>query len=306
MVHLKYIASRRDPALWETTMTSMQRAVEAALEQASKGLEIDVSKGLLSLDHGQFEEIAIQTLSPYSTYYDWKKDVSCPNEYGQTLAHLAVTLGYIRLLEQLISWEIDLSVRDTTGATALHFAYLYDHPECVSLLTRSGANQQIPGEPGRKASAMTCPGDSGASFSGTLDGSSDLTCEHATSVTDREELLGTERVSGPKRPREKNGFDPRLANLLECGANSLGSTDSDLNSRSPSTGPTDTGAVEVQPPGVIAQGLVISLLIQTALLMLVSPQDSQTANKLPHQGAVLILRRDIPIQVRAKAPWGPL
>ena len=302
MVHVKYIASQRNPELWETTMTSMQRAVEAALKRAPTGLELDASKGLLSPDHGQFEEIAIQILSSYSTYNDWKKDVSCPNEYGQTLAHLAVTLGYIRLLEQLISWEIDLSVGDITGATALHFAYLYERPECVSLLTRSGANQQIRGELDRKAYAMTWPDDSGGSFEGTLHDSSDSTSEHAASITDREETLGTECVSGPKWPREKNRFDPRRANSLECGTNSLGSADINLNPRLPTTDPTDPGAVEVQPPRVSAQGICIPLLIQTSFLMLVSTQDPQTTNRLFHQGAMAILRRGIPIQLRPKTP----
>ena len=182
MVLVKYIASRRNPALWETTMASMQRTVEAALEQGPKGSELDASRGLLSLDHGQFEESVIQILSAYSTCYDWKKDVSCPNGYGQTLAHLAVTLGYIRLLEQLISWEIDLSVRDTTGATALHFAYIYDHPECVSLLTRSGANQQIRGELGRKPAPLpSLPAPSGQSAGD--DGSTSIQQEGVQSST---------------------------------------------------------------------------------------------------------------------------
>ncbi len=279
-------------------MTSMQRAVETALEQDPKGPEPDASKGLLSLDHGQFEEIAIQILSSYSTGYDWKKDVSCSNGFGQTLAHLAVTLGYIRLLEQLISWEIDLSVKDTTGATALHFAHLYDHPECVSLLTRSGANQQIHGEFGRKPDTMTLPDDSGASLNETLDDPSDFASEHTTSTTDGEEMLGTERVSGPI---DKNRFDPRQTNLLECGTNSPRSVNIDLNHRSPTTNPIESGAVEVQPPGVGAQGIGIALLIQTASLMLVSTQDPQTANELSYQGAMPILRRDIPIRVRPRA-----
>ena len=305
MVLVKYIASRRNPALWEATMTSMQRAAEAALEQGLNGAEFDASKGPLSLDQGQFEEIAIQILSSYSTRYDLKKDVSCPNGYGQTLAHLAVTLGYIRLLEQLISWEIDLSVRDTTGATALQFAYLYDHPECVSLLTRSEANQQMCGELGREPYAMTWPDDSGAS-NGPLDNSSDLTSEHATSITDRVEKPGTERISGPKWPIEKHRFDPRQANLLEWVTNSFRSVDIDLTHRSPTTNPTEPGTVEVQSPGVSAQSIGIALLIQAAFLMLVSTQDPQTANILSHQGATPILRRDISIQVRPRALSRPL
>jgi len=241
-------------------MTSMQRVVETAMEQVPKDLEPDASKGLLSRDHGQLEEIAIQILSSYSTYYDWKEAVSYPNEYGQTLAHLAGTLGYIRLLEQLISWEIDLSVRDTTGATAFHFACLYDYPECVSLLTRHGANQQIRDEPGQKTYAMTWPGDSGASFNGTVDDSSDLASEYTASITDGEEMLGTERALDPKWLREKRRFDLRQAKLLECGANSLGSADTDLKPRPPTTDPTETGAVEVQALGVSARGITISLI----------------------------------------------
>ena len=254
MVHVKYIASRRNPALLDATMTLMQRAVEAALEQGCGGSELDASKGLLSLDHRQFEQIAIQILSPYSTCYDWKKDVSCPNGYGQTLAHLAATLGCIRLLEQLISWEIDLSVRDATGATALHFAYLYGHPECVSLLTPGGANQQIRGELGRKPYAMTWPNDSGASLNGTLDDLSDFTSDRATSIADREEMPGTERVSGPRWTVEKNRFDPRQANSLECGTSSVRSVHIDLDHRSPTTNPIETGIVEVQPQGYTIQG----------------------------------------------------
>jgi hypothetical protein len=142
MVHVKYITSLGELALCEITPTPTWRVVEASMQQASRGLKPYASKGLPSLDHGQFEEIAIYTLSSYSMHCDWTEAVSCPNEYGQTLAHLAVTLGYTRLLEQLISWKIDLSVRDAAGATALHFACLFDRPDCVPLLTRNGADQQ--------------------------------------------------------------------------------------------------------------------------------------------------------------------
>ena len=229
---VKFIASQRNPALWEATVTSMQRAVEAAMGQASGGLEPGPSNALQSLDHRQFEEVAIQILSSYSTNRDWKRAVSYPNGYGQTLAHLAVNLGYTRLLERLICWEIDLSVRDATGATALDFAYLYDHPDCVALLTRNGADHQVCNE--------LDEGD--VSFNGTLE-SSRLTSERAGSTADREEALGAGRDLGPKRLREKPKFDPRQ---FECGTNSLRLGGVDLNPESPTTG---TGVVEVQPPG---------------------------------------------------------
>ena len=241
MIHVKFIASRRNPALWEATVTSMQRAVEAAMEQASGGLEPGASNDLQSLDHLQFEEVAIQILSSYSTYHDWKGAVSCPNEYGQTLAHLAVTLGYTRLLERLISWEIDLSVRDATGVTALHFAYLYDHPDCVALLTRNRANQQIRDEPGRRLFAMSWPDDNDISSNEVLDKSSDLAPEHAGSITDKEHVLVSKWL------REKSRFNPRQANLFECGTNSFGLADVRLNPQS--TIDPSAGAVEIQPPG---------------------------------------------------------
>ena len=184
----------------------------------------------------------MQILDSYSMHYDWGKAVSRPNEYGQTLAHLAVALGYTRLLEQLISWKIDLSVRDATGATALHFACRFDRPDCVSLLTRNGANQQIE------------PDESDASSNGTLNQSSDLASEHAGCITDREETLGAERDPVPKWLREENEFDPRRAKLLEFGANSTGLANLDSNPGPPNpgpptTGPTETGAIGTQLPG---------------------------------------------------------
>ena len=262
MVHVKYIASRKDPALWETTMTSMQRAVEAAMEQASRGFEPDSSRGLQCLDHSQFEQTAIHLLRSYSTYDDWKKAVSYPNEYGQTLAHLAVTLGYTRLLEQLISWEIDLSVRDSTGATALHFAYLYDHPNCVPLLTQNGTDHPIRDGPGRKPFAMPWPYDSDASFNGICDDSPDLASEHVGSITDREEMLEAERVLVPTCLGKQNRFAPRQATFEF--------SDLDLNPRSPTIDTVESSPYGVQPPGATGAqsiGMTPSISDKLAFLM---------------------------------------
>lgn len=232
MVHVKYIASRGNRSLW--AMPTNPR------KQAFWDLEPDSNKGLHSLNHDQFEEVAIQTLSPYSTQHDWGTVVSCPNEHGQTLAHFAVTLGYPHLLEQLIAWKIDLSARDAMGATALQLAYLYNRPDCVSLLTQNGGDQQVCDE----------PDESGVTFSGMRDKSSDLAPEHVGSTKTREERLGTERVLVPK---EESGFDPRQTNISECGTNSLGLAGLDLSTRSPTTGAMETGTVKVQPPGPSAQ-----------------------------------------------------
>ena len=233
MVHVKYVTSQRNPALCEETPTSTRRAVQASVQRAYKNVEPDISKGLQSLDHVQFEEIAIQILNSCSMHHNWRDAVSCPNEFGQTLAHLAVTLGYTRLLAQLISWKIDLSVRDTTGATASHFACLFDRPDCAALLIRNAADQQR----------------YDVSFKGTLNQSSDLASEYAGCITDREETPKAERDLVPKGLKEENKFDPRRANLLECGASSVERANLDLNPGSPATDPTETGAIGVRPPG---------------------------------------------------------
>ena len=234
MVHVKYVTSQRNPALCEETGASTRQAVQASVQQAYKNLEPDISKGLQSLDPVQFEEIAIQILNSCSMHRNWRNAVSCPNEFGQTLAHLAVTLGYTRLLAQLISWMIDLSVRDTTGATALHFACLFDRPDCAALLIRNAADQEL----------------YDVSFKGTLNQSFELASEYAGCITDREETPRAERDLVPKGLKEENNFDPRSAHLLQCGASSVERANLDLNPGSPVTDPTETGTIGVGRPGV--------------------------------------------------------
>lgn len=210
MVHVRYIASQASQTLLKMTTTP-------TVQQAGRILEPDSSIGLQPLEDDQLEEIAIQILSSCSPYHDWRKVVSLPNEYGQTLAHLAITLGYTRLLEQLILWEIDHPARDVMGATALHFAHLYNRPDCVSLLTRNAADWQISDEPGERD----------VPFNRILNESSDLASAHAGSTT----------------------------NLLGCGTNSLGLAGVDLNPKSPKTDRTATGAVAMEPLGAGVQGM---------------------------------------------------
>ena len=100
------------------------------------------------------EEFSIQFLCIYSTQPHWRQVVSSPNRYGQTLAHISVTLGYFQLLQHLFKWEIDINTTDKMGLTALHYAYLFKQEECARFLIHSGANQFILDGLGRSPSDL--------------------------------------------------------------------------------------------------------------------------------------------------------
>ena len=106
------------------------------------------------LDEVDLEELAINFLCPYSTHPDWKQIISSSNEYGQTIAHISVTLGYFRLLRHLSRWDIDLGIVDNLGSTALHYAYIFRQAECARFLIHSGANALILDNLGRSPSDL--------------------------------------------------------------------------------------------------------------------------------------------------------
>jgi hypothetical protein len=101
------------------------------------------------LEEGNTEDISIYFLRPYSTHPNWKQIVSTCNDYGQTLAHIAVTLGYSRLLQHLVKWQVDLNVVDSMGLSALHYAYLLKQEECAKVLIHSGVDRFILDDLGR-------------------------------------------------------------------------------------------------------------------------------------------------------------
>jgi len=100
------------------------------------------------------EEISIHFLRTYSVHPNWKQIISSCNDHGQTVAHTSVTLGYLRLLRQLFTWEIDLNVVDNMGLTALHYAYLFKQEECAKFLIQSGVDQFILDDLGRSPSDL--------------------------------------------------------------------------------------------------------------------------------------------------------
>ena len=106
------------------------------------------------LEDVNLEDISIRFLCTYSTHPSWKQIVSSRNGYGQTIAHIAVTLGYFRLLQHLSTWQIDVNAMDDMGSTALHYAYLFTQGECARLLIDSGADPFILDDLGRAPSNL--------------------------------------------------------------------------------------------------------------------------------------------------------
>ena len=101
------------------------------------------------LEEEKLEDSSIFLLCTYSTHPDWKQIVSTCNDHGQNLAHIAVTLGYTRLLRHLFKWKIDLNVVDSMGLSALHYAYLFKQEECAKFLIHSGVDRFILDDLGR-------------------------------------------------------------------------------------------------------------------------------------------------------------
>jgi len=58
---------------------------------------------------------------------------------GRSLLHLAASLGFHTLTEELIRRGADLDKRDTNGYTALHYSTFYGHAMCAQILIQAGA-----------------------------------------------------------------------------------------------------------------------------------------------------------------------
>jgi len=100
------------------------------------------------------EDISVHFLQAYSIHPNWRQIISSRNDYGQTMAHISVTLGYLRLLRHLFTWGINLNAVDNTGLTALHYAYLFKQGECARFLIHSGVDQFILDDLGRSFSDL--------------------------------------------------------------------------------------------------------------------------------------------------------
>ena len=110
-----------------------------------------------ALEVDRLEEVAIDFLSNCRRAEDWKVTISSCNKHGQTLAHVSVMLGYLKLLRYLITWGMDLNLADFQGCTALHYALHCNKVECAIFLIGSGADETILDRRGEDAWALNPP-----------------------------------------------------------------------------------------------------------------------------------------------------
>ena len=101
------------------------------------------------IDDRELEELGVRFLATISDSPRWGEDLSAFDENHQTIAHLCVLSGYTRLLTKVVDWGIDLDVRDVSGLTALHCAYLREDWDCVRILKEAGANEYVRDNLGR-------------------------------------------------------------------------------------------------------------------------------------------------------------
>ena len=104
--------------------------------------------------HDEIETAIIQALAPLQDTQDFGEVISKTNDHKQTLAHFAVHFGYTTLLRQLVGWNIDLSIADVNGFTALHCAYKKGDRVCVDLLLEKGASETVVDVLGRAPSQL--------------------------------------------------------------------------------------------------------------------------------------------------------
>ncbi|KAK9461261.1 uncharacterized protein V1516DRAFT_624531 [Lipomyces oligophaga] len=82
-------------------------------------------------------DLAECTDSPYEMALDLQ------NKNGQTMLHLAATIGFQSLVSALICREASVSIRDASGYTPLHCAVMQGHTEIVRRLLSTGADPLI-------------------------------------------------------------------------------------------------------------------------------------------------------------------
>jgi len=115
----------------------------------------------------EIETAIIQALAPLQDTLDFEELISKTNDHNQTLAHFAVLFGYIDLLKMLVGWNIDLTIADVNGLTALHCAYMKGDKACVELLLEKGVSETVLDALGRAPSHLMPEGFNSLNDHGT-------------------------------------------------------------------------------------------------------------------------------------------
>jgi hypothetical protein len=131
---------------WQSTLLAM---IESQLK-GDRQPEEDQGVGVAGrIAEARLEAVLIECLSARSAETFWNQTISKTNQYGHTMAHLAVIYRCNQLLRRLISWGIDLDIVDGGGCTALHYAYMTAQGESVAILIEAKANHLVVDDLGR-------------------------------------------------------------------------------------------------------------------------------------------------------------
>ena len=189
---IRSVYHKADEATLQKTYASVQRSL------ATMNTHLDLTLSTRN-DHPEgaetcprpedvnWEEVFIFFLRTYSAHPNWKQIISSCNDYGQTMAHISVTLGQLRLLRHLFTWGINLNAVDNVGLTALHYAYLFKQEHCAKFLIQSGVNRFILDDLGRSPSDLDPSLDVG--FHSIMDTDADSHADAASLIEYDTEML---------------------------------------------------------------------------------------------------------------------
>ncbi|KAI0878860.1 hypothetical protein GGS24DRAFT_442338, partial [Hypoxylon argillaceum] len=148
-----------DPAGFARTILYSQTSASGSGNQASHGSNNTFSR--FSLGSGEAVESSLLRIlevidldeSPEVSRLDLR------GSSGQTMLHLACSLGFVRFVAGLLTRGANVHIRDEGGFTPLHMAAMNGHSEIVRRLIAKGADRNTQSRSGRTPSdvAMSLP-----------------------------------------------------------------------------------------------------------------------------------------------------
>ncbi|KAI0539133.1 hypothetical protein GGR58DRAFT_256844 [Xylaria digitata] len=133
-----------DPADFARTILFAQTAASGSNNQGSHGT-----------GNNTFTRFSLQSQEAVESSLLWILEMMDRNESrnkarlnlkrssGQTMLHLACSLGFVRFVAGLLSRGASVNIGDKGGFTPLHMAAMNDHPEIVRRLIAKGADQNM-------------------------------------------------------------------------------------------------------------------------------------------------------------------